>query len=92
MDEKDAKLHGLEIHRREMSFLREYVNCINCAANYSASTNEPIFCQIFSIPIEPVATEANVHRAEACRHWVPRGLDRNKVVTPDHRHHYEDWE
>ena len=27
---------------------------------------------------------------EACDQWVPDGLDRSKVVTPEHRYRYDD--
>lgn len=90
MDERDARLQGLEVHRRDMAFVRGYVTCTNCACNYDRD-NEPRFCQPYSTPIDPAATEANTLRAEACEQWVGKGMDRNKVVTPEHHYRYEKW-
>lgn len=89
MDERDAKRQGLEIHRRDMAFVRGYVSCTNCACNYSASTGEPVFCQIYSMRIDPTATEKNILLAEACEQWVGNDMDRNQVVTPAHTYRYE---
>ena len=91
MDERDAELQGLTVHRRDMAFVRGYVNCRDCACNYHARDSTPVFCQIYSMPIDPDATEANILRAEACDQWVLRGMDRNKVVTPNHTYRYEKW-
>ena len=90
MDERDATLQGLEIHRREMAFVRGFVTCTNCGCNYDCATDEPTFCQKYCRPIDPADTDGNVFMAEACDQWVPRGLDRNKVVHPNHRYRYED--
>lgn len=93
MDERDAKLQGLEVHRRDMAFVRGYVTCTNCAANYNASKpEERTFCQPYSIPINPADTDANILRAEACEQWCGDGMDRNKVVTPEHHYRYEKWD
>lgn len=89
MDERDAILQGLEVHRRDMAFVRGYVSCTNCASNYCATTGEPIFCQIYSMPIDPSDTEQNIFLAEACAQWVGKGMDRNMVVTPAHTYRYE---
>lgn len=92
MDERDAKLQGLEIHRREMAFVRGFVTCTNCGANYNASKpEEKTFCQMYSRRIDPDATEQNIFMAEACEQWVADGLDRNKVVHPDHAYRYDKW-
>lgn len=97
MNERDAKLQGVEVHRREMAFVRGFVNCATCACNYHARDDKPgnrmpTFCQIYSLTIDPADTDANTLRAEACEQWVHEGLDRNKVVTPDHKYRYEDDE
>lgn len=92
MDEIGAKLQGLEVHRRDMAFVRGYVSCNTCACNYHASvrqTRMPTFCQIYSVPIDPLQTDANTLRAEACDQWVHEAMDRNAVVTPDHVYRYE---
>lgn len=94
MNERDAKLQGLEVHRRDMAFVRGYVSCTSCACNYAANVvnrREPTFCQIYSIPIDPAAIDANILRAEACEQWVHEKLDRNKVVHPDHSYRYDKW-
>ena len=96
MDEQDAKLGRYEVHRRDIAFVRGYVNCAACACNYDASeiingNRMPTFCQIYSIPIDPTETDANTLRAEACDQWVHESLDRNKVVTPSHSYHYDKW-
>ena len=92
MDERDAKAQGLEVHRREMAFVRGFVTCTNCGGNYTQNPGERTFCQLYSMPIDPAATEANILRAEACEQWVADGLDRSKVVHPNHRYRYDDWE
>lgn len=93
MDERHAKLQGLEVHRRDMAFVRGYVTCTSCGCNYDASKpgRVPTFCQAYSIPIDPAATDANVLRAEACDQWVHERLDRNYVVHPDHAYRYDKW-
>ena len=96
MDQREARLQGLAIHTREMSFVRGYVSCVSCGCNYSfphpdSDKPEPILCQMYCIPIDPTATDANILRAEACEQWVHRNLDRNMVVHPDHTYHYEKW-
>lgn len=93
MDEREAKLQGLEVHRRDMAFVRGYVTCTSCGCNYDASKTErvPTFCQKYSLPINPDATDANILRAEACDQWVHERLDRNKVVHPDHAYRYDKW-
>lgn len=91
MDERDAKLQGLEVHRRDMAFVRGYVSCNNCACNYSAADGSPTFCQIYSLPIKPEDTEANTLRGEACDQWCGRGMDRSKVVHPNHSYRYDKW-
>lgn len=75
MDERDAKTQGLEVHRRDMAFVRGYVTCTTCACNYDCSQDKPgqrvpTFCQIYSLRIDPSATDANILRAEACDQWV----------------------
>jgi hypothetical protein len=91
MDEQSAKRQGLEIHRRDMAFLRGFVTCTNCGSNYNASNpSEKTFCQMYSRPVNPDDTERNIFHAEACDQWVPDGLDRSKVVTPEHRYRYDD--
>lgn len=97
MDERDARLQKLEIHRRDMAFVRGYVTCTTCACNYDASEDRPgkrvpTFCQKYSLRIDPTATEANMLRAEACDQWVHERLDRNMVVHPDHSYRYDKWE
>lgn len=94
MEERDAKWAGLEVHRREMAFVHGYVTCTSCACNYNASAldrREPIFCQMYSIPINPGEIELNIERAEGCRQYVHEGMDRSKVVTPDHAYRYDRW-
>lgn len=90
MDERDAALQGLQIHRREMGFVKGFVTCTNCGCNYHSRTLEPTFCQMYSRPVDPSNVEKNIFMAEACDQWVPLGLDRNKVVHPSHRYRYED--
>lgn len=94
MDERDAKLQGLEVHKRTMAFVRGYVSCNSCGCNYHSSLSVtervPTFCQRYSIVIDPTATEENIIRAESCAQWVHERLDRNMVVHPDHSHWYED--
>lgn len=95
MDEREARLQGLEVHRREIAFVRGYVSCTSCGCNYDArelTTRVPTFCQKYSMRIDPSATEANILRAEACDQWVHEKLDRNKVVHPDHAYRYDKWE
>lgn len=94
MDERDAKTLGIEVHRREMAFVRGYVTCTTCAANYHAEEDRPgnrvpTFCQMYSLPIDPADTDANILRAEACDQWVHEALDRNKVICPDHTYRYD---
>lgn len=91
MDERDAKSQGLEVHRREMAFVRGFVTCTNCGACYGMNM-EPTFCQIYSRPVDPEATEHNIFMAESCDQWVANGLDRNKVVHPDHSYRYDKWD
>jgi hypothetical protein len=96
MDERDAKTQGLEVHRRDMAFVRGYVTCTTCACNYDCSQDKPgqrvpTFCQIYSLRIDPSATDANILRAEACDQWVHENLDRNKVVHPNHSYRYDKW-
>lgn len=91
MNERDASLQGIQVHRRDMAFVRGYVSCANCACNYNASNpEEKTFCQIYGMQVNPGATEENIFLAEACEQWVGDGMDRNKVVTPDHKYRYED--
>ena len=92
MDERQARLQGIEIHRREMAFVKGYVTCTNCGCNYHCRTEEPTFCQAYSRVINPEATEENIFMAESCQQWVAKCLDRNSVVHPDHHYSYEDWE
>jgi hypothetical protein len=89
MNERDAKVQGYEVHRRDIAFIRGYVSCANCACNYSAQDMSPTFCQIYSTPIDPASTDENTLRAEACEQWCGMGMDRNKIVTPNHTYHYE---
>lgn len=92
MDQSDVDLRGLETHTREFKFLKGFVTCTNCGSNYSAQDpNSPVFCQTFSVPIVPSANKENIEKAEQCLHFIPKGIDRNKVVTPNHKNHYEDW-
>ena len=94
MDEKGAKLQGLEVHRRDMAFVRGYVTCTSCACNYHASVLDrrvPTFCQKYSMPIDPEATDENILRAESCEQWVYEKMDRNMVVNPDHSYRYDKW-
>ena len=96
MDERDAKTQGLEVHRRDMAFVRGYVTCTTCACNYDCSQDKPgqrvpTFFQIYSLRIDPSATDANILRAEACDQWVHENLDRNKVVHPNHSYRYYKW-
>ena len=97
MDEKDATAQGLEVHRRDMAFVRGYVTCTTCACNYHSADDRPgnrvpTYCQRYSIHIDPAATDANILRAEACDQWVHEALDRNKVVHPDHAYRYDKWQ
>lgn len=89
MDERDAKLGGYTVVRREMAFVDSFVTCTNCGCNYDYDSN-PRFCQAFSNVVDPDATKANEATAQGCKQWVPKGLNRNMVVHPDHRYHYED--
>ena len=92
MDERDVKLQKLEVHRRDMAFVRGYVTCATCACNYNASKpEEKTYCQIYGLDIRPDSTEGNILRAEACEQWVHEKMDRHKVVTPDHRYRYDRW-
>lgn len=96
MDQRDAKAQKLEIHRRDIAFVRGYVTCTTCGCNYHSAEDQPghrvpTFCQRYSIQIDPVATEANILRAEACDQWVHERLDRNMVVHPDHSYRYDRW-
>lgn len=92
MDERDCELQGLKIIRRDMAFTKGYVSCENCACNYDMQqpTDGKSFCQIYSMPVDPTDSERCEFMAEACDQWVPRGLDRNMVVTPNHKYRYED--
>jgi hypothetical protein len=95
MDERDAKVQGLEIHRRNIAFVRGYVTCTTCGCNYYARDDRPgnrvpTFCQKYSIPIDPAETDRNTLRAESCDQWVHETLDRNMVVHPNHTYRYED--
>lgn len=94
MDEREAKTQGIEIHRRDMAFVRGYVTCNSCGCNYDGSQAKrvPTFCQKYSLRIDPSATEVNILRAEACDQWVHENLDRNKVVHPDHEYRYDNWD
>lgn len=89
MDERDAKHQGVTIVYKSMRFNREYVSCSNCAANYDQN-NEARFCQTFSTPMVPEVTEENMDRAARCGHWVAKGMNRNMVITPEHKCWYED--
>ena len=92
MDEKDARLFGVRVVRRDMAFTAGYVVCTNCECNYDASApTERTFCQIYSTDIDPAETAANELRAEACDQWVPLGIDRNKIITPEHSYRYDKW-
>jgi hypothetical protein len=94
MNERDVKLQGIEVHRRDMAFVRGYVSCNNCACNYGAHNHirrDPVFCQIYSLPIDPANVDENILRAESCEQWVFEQMDRNKVVTPDHTYRYDKW-
>lgn len=74
-----------------MAFVRGFVTCTNCGANYDNTPTGRTFCQIYSRTVDPTATEANINMAEACDQWVADGLDRNKVVHPDHTYRYDKW-
>lgn len=91
MYESTCKREGIEIVRREMAFVKGFVTCTNCGACYDQNT-EPRFCQKYALTIDPAATDANILRAEACDQWEPKGLDRSKVVLPDHVYRYEKWD
>ena len=90
MNERDAELQDLQVHRRTMSFVRGFVTCSNCGCNYHSRTQAPTFCQAYSRSVDPSDHESNVATAEACEQWIPMGLDRNRVVHPNLRHPYED--
>jgi hypothetical protein len=93
MDERDAELQKLEVHRRDIAFVRGYVSCTSCGCNYDSRSMDAkvsTFCQKYSMAIDPSDTEANILRAEACKQWVHERLDRNAVVTPSHKYRYED--
>lgn len=89
MTENDAKVFGHTVVYKPMKFLRKYVTCTNCKANYDQN-HEPRFCQPFTMPINPSATEENMDRAAQCGQWCAKGMDRNMVVTPDYKTWYED--
>lgn len=89
MDERDVKLQGLTTHKRTMTFVTGYVTCTNCAANYTQNPGEKTFCQKYSRSVDPSDTEKNITTAEACVQWVGDGMDRNKVVHPDHAYAYD---
>jgi hypothetical protein len=91
VDEGSAKRQGLEVVRREMAFTKGFVACTNCGACYDQN-DEPRFCQAYSFTVDPSATEVNIFKAEACEQWVPKGLDRTKVILPDHKYWYDDFD
>lgn len=41
MDERDAKAQKLEIHRRDIAFVRGYVTCTTCGCNYHCAEDRP---------------------------------------------------
>ncbi len=93
MDERDAKRTGVPIVRKDMAFAADYVSCATCACNYDMQTPDGrSFCQIYSMTIDPADTKKNEFTASACDQWVRDGLDRNKVITPDHKYRYDDWD
>lgn len=90
MDESDARRAGVNVIRRDIAFASDYVTCVNCACNYNASIpTERTFCQIYSMSVDPHQVANNELRAQACDQWVPVGIDRNKMITPDHKYRYE---
>lgn len=78
-------------HQRPMTFVRGFVTCTNCAACYDVTRpREKTFCQPYSRPVDPYATEHNIAVAERCAQWVPDGVDRSMVVVPPHEYWYDD--
>lgn len=72
---------------RAFTFEKSYISCNHCALNYSCQAaiegrTERIFCQEFSIAIDPDATERNNDRALNCAYWVPEFGDRSKMSSP----------
>lgn len=96
MDERDAARAKVQVHRRDMAFVRGYVSCANCACNYDCTAaiegrTERTFCQIYSRQVDPLDEEKCINTAEACDQWVGASMDRNMVVTPSHSYRYDKW-
>ena len=66
----------------------EFVSCVYCECAYDANNN-PTFCQIFSTPIKIRDIVGNEERARECDYWIPYGLPRSKIITPDIDRWYE---
>jgi hypothetical protein len=45
---------------------------------------------MYSMAIDPTAIRYNEERAASCMQWIPKGLDRNQVITPNHKYRYEE--
>ncbi len=91
MNERDARLQKIVVIRKDMAFAADFVSCMKCACNYSMKEPGPgEFCQIYGITVDPLAVAENELKASACDQWVPWGMNRNKIVTPDHKYRYEE--
>lgn len=72
----------------------EYLSCVHCECNYSCVEKikgviSPTFCQIFSFSVDPEEKERNKKRAQKCDKFVPRGLNRRWIITPEYDCWYE---
>lgn len=70
---------------RLMRFEKGFISCTNCACNYG----DKVYCQIWQHTIDPTDRVRNMERAESCVQWIPEGLDRSKVITPNVERSYE---
>jgi hypothetical protein len=73
---------------RGFIFAGDYISCTHCAACYDRN-DDPTFCQVFSQIVYPTKEPLNQYTAQRCPFWVPKGIDRSKVILPEHDRWYE---
>lgn len=67
-----------------------YVSCDMCACCYSDKGElDPVWCQIFSKPVDPNDFEHNRSIARNCSSYVPKFMERSMVNTPNVECWYE---
>jgi len=71
--------------RRCFLLADDYISCLHCECNYGSHE----WCQVFSFPVDTDETDKNKECASKCANFVPEGMDRAKVKTPEVERWYE---